>query len=151
MTAASDQETTELISEVFRASAALTRAGDELTAGFSLSASRWLVLGALQDGPLSVASLGRLRGLRRQSARESVQRLTRDGFVEQLADPADRRAPLLRLTPAGREALARIEPRRASWATDLASALDADAVRTARALLADLRRHLESGAEQDPA
>ena len=149
MTAASDQEATDLISEIFRASGALTRAGDELTAEFSLSASRWLMLGALQDGPVSVAAIGRRRGLRRQSARESVQRLERDGFVERLDDPADKRSSLLQLTPAGRDALDRIEPRRSGWATDLAASLDSDSVQQSLALLRNLRRHLERTSEED--
>ena len=149
MTSASEQDATELISEIFRVSGALTRAGDALTAAYSLSASRWLMLGALQNGPVSVATIGRLRGLRRQSARESVQRLERDGFVERFDDPEDKRSALLRLTPTGRDALDQIEPRRSNWATELAASLDADSVQQTLALLRDLRRHLEQNSEED--
>ncbi len=143
MSERADQAVSALTNEVFLANAALLRAGDGLTGDLSLSAARWLILGALQDGPVSIADVGRIRGLRRQSARESVQRLERDGLLTHQDDPRDRRAPLLALTPAGREALDRIEPRRAAWAAGVAEALDPAELERAAVLLRALRAHLE--------
>ncbi|WP_394551971.1 MarR family winged helix-turn-helix transcriptional regulator [Agromyces sp. MMS24-JH15] len=129
----------ELVNEVFLASAALTRTGDRLAAPQGLTAARWLVLGALQDGPLTMSEIGRRRGLSRQSARESVERLERAGLVVRAGNPLDRRAPLLDLTEAGRDALTAIEPRRAAWAASLARDLDPDEIRIATRLLRELR------------
>lgn len=54
-------------------------AGDEIAVPEQLTAARWLVLGALQDGPLSPAEIARRRGLQRQSVRESVLRPEKSG------------------------------------------------------------------------
>lgn len=146
MTADADQLVSELVNEVFLASGALTRAGDDLTAAHALTAARWLVLGALQEGPRSIAGIARARGLRRQSVRESTQRLERDGLLTRVSDLADRRAPLLALTAAGQDALLRIEPKRAAWADGVATAVSPDDLRAATALLRTIRLHLEGTA-----
>ncbi|WP_019202678.1 winged helix DNA-binding protein [Tsukamurella sp. 1534] len=44
--------------------------------------------------------------------RETVERLERDGLVERGPNPADRRAPLVRLTPDGAAALDHVGPAR---------------------------------------
>jgi len=134
-----------LVNEVFLASAALARAGDRLATPQGLTAARWLVLGALQDGPISISEIGRRRGLSRQSSRESIERLERAGLVVRAENPRDRRAPLLHLTRAGEEALATIEPRRAAWAARLARDLDGERVDAATRLLRELRELLAEG------
>lgn len=133
-----DDLLTRLVDHVFALAGRFTEAGDEITAPEGLSAARWLVLGALQDGPLSPAEIARRRGLRRQSIRESVARLERSGHLVRTAG-TDQRTFLVALTDRGREALARIEPRRRTWAEETASAVDVEELRRAVAVLARLR------------
>lgn len=128
---------------------ALIAEGDALVGDFDLTAARWLILGALQDGPVTVAGIARRRGLRRQSVRESAARLERDHLVRRSANPADRRAPLLALTEQGRQALAAIEPRRTAWAAELTSVLNPAGLATTLATLTHLRHHL--ACRQSPA
>ncbi|KXP07828.1 MarR family winged helix-turn-helix transcriptional regulator [Tsukamurella pseudospumae] len=129
---------TELVDEVFRLNAALLAEGDGLAATIGTTAAGWRVLGLLADGAATVADIARRRGLRRQSVRESVERLERDGLVVRGPNPADRRAPLVGLTDRGRVALRDIEPARAAWADRRAEGLDgaelAAAVRVLRRL-----------------
>jgi DNA-binding MarR family transcriptional regulator len=145
---ADDDAVTRLVDAVFAVNGAFTAQGDALVADFGLSAARWLILGALRDGPATIAAVARRRGLRRQSARESVERLERAGLVARAPNPADARAPLFALTAAGHDALTRIEPRRAAWARDLAAALEPEALATTLALLATLRERFAAGSAE---
>lgn len=133
-----EQLVTQLVDHVVALSAQLLAVGDELARPEGLSAARWLVLGALQDGPLSPAAIARRRGLARQSVRESVERLERSGHVSR-APGEDGRTFLVHLTKHGQSALAGIEPRRRSWAERTASAVDEHKLRDAVAVLATLR------------
>jgi DNA-binding MarR family transcriptional regulator len=133
---------TELVDEVFRLSDAFARAGDAIVAEDNLTASRWLTLGAVAHGPRSVAGIARRRGMRRQSAGESVAQLEAAGLVERAPDPADARAPLVHLTEEGRRTLDRIRPRRLAWAertsatvTEEELAAAVDVLRRLRAVL----------------
>ena len=134
----------ELVDEVFRLSDAFARAGDRIVAEDGLTASRWLTLGAVAHGPLSAAGIARRRGMRRQSANESVAQLEAAGLVTRTPDPADARAPLVHLTDEGRRSLERIRPRRLAWAertsqvaTERELAAAVDLLRRLREVLAD--------------
>jgi DNA-binding MarR family transcriptional regulator len=137
---------TRLVDTVIALSGAFLAAGDGLVAEFGLTASRWLTLGAVQDGGLSIAQIARRRGLRRQSVRESVERLERDGLVERAADPRDARAPVVSLTATGRAALEAIEPKRAAWAAGLEASIDSRALAAALETLAGVRARLTASA-----
>ncbi len=133
-----DERLTQLVDHVFALSGQFLEAGDAITAPEGLSAARWLVLGALQDGPMSPAEIARRRGLARQSIRESVARLERSGHIARTDGP-DRRTFLVELTDEGRRALARIEPRRHSWAVETARDVELGELERAVAVLARLR------------
>lgn len=135
---------TELVDEVFRLSDAFARAGDEIVAEDGLTASRWLTLGAVAHEPRSVAAIARHRGMRRQSASESVAHLEAAGLVERVPDPADARAPLVYLTDQGRHTLERIRPRRLAWAARTSSAVTERELSTAVDVLRRLRAILET-------
>ncbi|MEC4611804.1 MarR family winged helix-turn-helix transcriptional regulator [Tsukamurella tyrosinosolvens] len=130
---------TELVDEVFRVNAALLAEGDALAAGIGTTAAGWRVLGLLSDGAATVADIARRRGLRRQSVRETVERLERDVLVAREPNPADRRAPLVALTARGRAALRDIEPARADWAARRSADLDPAELVAALRLLRRLR------------
>ncbi|CAM3869464.1 MarR family winged helix-turn-helix transcriptional regulator [Tsukamurella ocularis] len=130
---------TELVDEVFRLNAALLAEGDELAAGIGTTAAGWRVLGLLADGAATVAEVARRRGLRRQSVRETVERLARDGLVVREPNPEDRRAPLVTLTDRGRAALRDVAPARAEWAARRSEHLDGADLTVALRVLRRLR------------
>ncbi|TVT26379.1 MarR family transcriptional regulator [Amycolatopsis rhizosphaerae] len=79
--------------EQFRAQQARTRLG--------VSPTEMIALGILHvEGPQTITDLARLLAITPASTTELADRLVRDGHVERLPHPADRRKRLLRLTPA---------------------------------------------------
>ncbi|MCU1692481.1 MAG: marR 2 [Frankiales bacterium] len=77
------------------------------TSGRRLDQSAAAVLAHVGDfGPLRLSELADRLCLDVSTVSRQVPALEREGWVDREADPGDRRAHLLRLTPAGREALA---------------------------------------------
>jgi DNA-binding MarR family transcriptional regulator len=77
-----------------------------------VSAGRRGVLRSLaREGPRSVPQLARSRPVSRQLVQTLVNGLLEEGYVEKRPNPAHRRSPLLRLTPAGRRFVAAMERR----------------------------------------
>lgn len=62
----------------------------------------------LTDGPLSLSGLAEAVGVDAPYATLIVDSLEQRGLVERQPDPADRRRKLVTLTPAGRDAVARV-------------------------------------------
>jgi DNA-binding MarR family transcriptional regulator len=86
----------------------LRRTVDEAMTTAGLSFSRAKVLGELADvGPMNQAALAVRLGFAPRSVTDAVDALLRDGLVDRYADPTDRRARIIELTPAGSTALAR--------------------------------------------
>ena len=111
---------TALMLQVFRVNGALLAAGNRLTEPDGQTSARWQVLGAITE-PRTVADIARTMGLARQSVQRTVDVLAGDGLVELVANPAHRRAKLVRLTPTGEQVLRRISARQVEWANDLAA------------------------------
>jgi DNA-binding MarR family transcriptional regulator len=107
---------TALVLQVVRLSGRFTAAGEALARPAGQTLARWLVLEAIQDGPATVAQIARTMRLARQSVQRLADVLVRDGFAAYEDNPAHRRARLVRLTPAGRSALHRIQAAQRSWA-----------------------------------
>lgn len=139
--------TGRLIFEILRLANRLGDAGGALIADLGLTPARWQVLGTLRflGRPETVAGLARRLGLARQSVQRVADDLRRAGLVERIANPADRRAPLLRMTDAGRAAAEEAEARRQPWTADLAAALEGRDITEAEAVLATLRKALRGG------
>jgi DNA-binding MarR family transcriptional regulator len=95
------------------------------------------------DGTRLTVLAGRT-GLTHQSVGEVVAELEQRGYVERVADPDDRRARLVRLTPAGRQLV------RAAVTT--IDAIEREWTKRWRAhgLSSDLRRPLEGALRQRP-
>ncbi|MDI1442649.1 MarR family winged helix-turn-helix transcriptional regulator [Polyangium sp. 6x1] len=119
----------ELMIEVFRVNGLALAAGDRLSRPAGLTSSRWQVLGVIDHGPESVATVARTMGLTRQTVRIIAAALEREGFVAYEENPHHRTAKLLVLTEAGRKALRRVEARHAGWAKALAKCLDHERLR----------------------
>lgn len=144
------EELLDVIDAVFAVNGGLVRAGDAMGQQFGITAAQWQVLGLLEHGPDTVSGVARRRGLRRQSVRDTVQRLERSGLVERRPNPDDRRAPLLVMTPAGAQALARASGATPEWLADLARDLRRDEVLAALAVLRTLRARLGVPARDTP-
>ena len=114
---------TELILEVFRVNGDLLAAGNQITKPSGQTSARWQVLGALREGPLTVATIAREMGLARQSVQRTTDALAEDRVVEFLDNPAHRRAKLVRLSAQGQEVLGEISRRQVAWTNGLAEAL----------------------------
>jgi DNA-binding MarR family transcriptional regulator len=101
-------------------------------------------MSVLSDGPRSVASAARRLGLARQSVQRVVNDLIERGLAISAPDPHDARAPLLELTPAGRDLVTQLFARSEADREDLVATagLSAqallDAKSTVRALIDQL-------------
>jgi DNA-binding MarR family transcriptional regulator len=74
---------------------------------YGISTPQYATLMLVQDNPgLSNADIGRMVSSSRQSANEMLAGLERDGLIERLPHPSDRRTQQIQITEAGRERLA---------------------------------------------
>jgi DNA-binding MarR family transcriptional regulator len=123
---------------VFRLNGQFLGIAEELARPAGLTAARWQVLGAVLGEPLPVAGIARTMGITRQSVQRIADLLVDLGLAEYVANPAHRRAKLLRPTDAGRAAVGRIGPGHAAMARRLADALGHDRFAAALDALTDL-------------
>jgi len=75
--------------------------------------------------------------------------LEEEGLVERLADPADRRATLVRLTAAGRRSFAAMAQEHEGWIVESFNELTGREMATMATLLARLKTHVRSLEERD--
>lgn len=137
---------TEVVLEVFRLNRLLLDAGDALTAPVGLSSARWQVMGVVEHGPIPVSNVARIMGLTRQSVQQTADGLAADGLIAWSENPHHRRARLMSLTPAGREAMAYVTARHAQWANELGASQALDELRAAAHALRRLRATLDPDA-----
>lgn len=97
-----------LIADVYELAGASRRSSERIARGQGLTAARWHVMSVVSEESLSVASIARRLGLARQSVQRVAADLAASGHVTIRADPADRRAPRVSLTPTGRVSLAEL-------------------------------------------
>ena len=113
--------------------------------GFAAAGVRryhFAVLVALDDqGPASQAALGRRLSIDRSDMVAVVNDLERDRLVARARDKRDRRRNLVRLTPAGADALKRLDARVQEAQASLLEPLSADERRELRRLLARVVEH----------
>ncbi|MFE7750977.1 MarR family winged helix-turn-helix transcriptional regulator [Streptomyces sp. NPDC057428] len=120
---------------VFRLNGRFLAVAEELAGPAGLTAARWQVLGAVLAEPLPVSGIARSMGITRQSVQRIADLLVDRGLAEYVANPAHRRAKLLRPTAAGRAAVSRIGPGHAEFAARLAEELgEEEFARTAAVL-----------------
>lgn len=141
----------DLVVAIFRANGALIANGNRLVADLGLTAALWQVLDALErsNGQATVAEIGRMMGLTRQSVQRSVDRLAARGLAIGLDNPAHKRAPLIALTREGRSTLQAINARELVSRKKILACLDAAEVARAiepiMALAQELERQARSG------
>ncbi|CAA9413315.1 MAG: Transcriptional regulator, MarR family [uncultured Rubrobacteraceae bacterium] len=138
----------KIILEVFRLNGRLIDAGDGIAAPVGQTSARWQVLGVVSGGPASVAQVARAMGLARQSVQRTADLLAADGLVRYADNPHHRRAKLVMMTPKGQQTLDYIGRRQVRWANRIGGGHDLEQLRTAAAVLRQLRESLEQD-EQD--
>jgi DNA-binding MarR family transcriptional regulator len=94
-----------------------------------------------EDGPASQADLGRRLWIDRSDMVAVINDLERDGLVARVRDATDRRRNLVRLTPAGKRALERLDAQVEEAQAALLAPLSAAERRTLKRLLARVVEH----------
>jgi DNA-binding MarR family transcriptional regulator len=136
---------TEIVLEIFRLNGALLEIADTLSGPAGLTASRWQVLAAIADGPRTVAEVSRQMGLTRQGVQRLANILADEGFAEYAANPAHRRAKLLRLTRLGADALRIVGRRQRAWANEASASIPATTLKACARALARVIEQVEGG------
>src|SRR5918997_6373082 len=95
-----------LVADVVEAAGAIRRLGDEMASEVGQTQARWQVLSVLSEGDWTVARAARRLGITRQSVQRVADLLLAEGLLQAEPNPDHARSPLMRLTPAGRRALA---------------------------------------------
>jgi len=95
-------------------------------------------------GECGLSLLSEHLGISRAAASQMTDRLVHLGLLARAENPADRRAKLLTLTPAGEAVVRRTIDARRKWMEDLTRALDADQ----RAIIGNALQTLTEAAEQ---
>jgi DNA-binding MarR family transcriptional regulator len=124
-----------LVIRVFRLAGLLAVEGDALARPAGQTTARWQVLAAVDDAPRSVAEIGRVLGLARQSVQRVADALEDGGFVRYEDNPRHRRARLVVPTEAGTAALRRIEREQQPWADAIGAAVGQRDLERLRGLL----------------
>lgn len=138
-----------LIADVFEAAGMLRRAGDALAGQVGQTQSRWQLLSVVSEGDWTAAAAARRLGISRQAVQKVANALADDGLIDFETNPTHRRAPLLRLTPTGHQALATITASTETWHTKVSQGLQAEDLETARRLLRTLSARALPAAEAD--
>jgi DNA-binding MarR family transcriptional regulator len=124
----------------------LYRLVDQTMSSAGLSLARSKVLMRLNErGPMNQATLAGLLGFAPRSVTDTVDALERDGLVTRTEDKADRRARIVALTPAGRDALGAAQVTRGKAMNEIFGSLSARERATLAALLATIGKNLPSG------
>jgi len=134
---------TKLILEIFRVNGLLLTVGDRLTKDLGLTSARWLIMGALTDGPLTAAQIARNMGLKRQSVQRLVDVLSEQGILMFEDNPHHRRAKLVRLTEAGKCKYEQISKIQTQWVNSLSRDLDEKKLNAVVALLHNIEVRLQ--------
>jgi len=118
--------------------------GDRLARPVGLTSSRWQVLGAIEEQPLSVAQIARNMGLARQNVQRLADALQKEGIIHYAPNPDHQRAKLAALTPKGRRAMQDLGELQTLWANQIASAVSAAEIRSVLDVVKKLRSRLDS-------
>jgi DNA-binding MarR family transcriptional regulator len=143
---------TRTVLAVFRAHQALVADGDRLAAAWRLNSAKWKALGAiaLAGAPRTAPDIGRSMGLTRQGAQKQLDLLMQAGLVARLANDADARAPLYRLTAKGQAIYDHLI---AAWrvrSAQLAQGIDEKSLVTAAKTLHDIADAIVAKPQRSP-
>ena len=135
---------TEIVLLTFRLESGFIEAADRISAPAGLTAARWKVLGAVLHEKRSVAEIGRVMGLARQSVQRLADILVAEGLASYEANPAHKSAKLLSPTAQGRVRIARLAGRQTDWANKVSNDIDPASLTTTRDMLMRLIYRVET-------
>ncbi|MHB9856018.1 MarR family winged helix-turn-helix transcriptional regulator [Streptomyces krungchingensis] len=134
-----------LIADVYEAAGALRRLGEQTAGAEGLTQARWQVLSAVSEEPLTVPQAARRLGVSRQNIQRVANDLVELRLAAYVPNPEHRGSPLLTLTPAGTDTLARVTARSEQLHRTLFAAIPEQEIHATRAslrrLLTELDRH----------
>jgi DNA-binding MarR family transcriptional regulator len=110
----------------FRLNGQFLDLAERLARPAGLTAAGWQVLGAVLHDPLPVSAIARDMGITRQAVQRTADALVERGWAAYRDNPAHRRAKLVALTDAGRDAVAAITPQHRRSAHALVDLLGAE-------------------------
>jgi DNA-binding MarR family transcriptional regulator len=99
-----------------------------------------LLFNISRSQPVSAGELAETEGVTPPSVTRSLNRLIELGYVSRIPDPADRRAALIQLTPAGVRERQRVLRSREVWLSEHLERLNADELKALLAALPALER-----------
>ncbi|MHB9862220.1 MarR family winged helix-turn-helix transcriptional regulator [Streptomyces sp. YIM S03343] len=145
-----DTSPMELVWLLKRATGLLGKAVEPLYEGAPLTAPELDMLVPLRyaTDPVIASGLADRMGLSRAGVSKTLAKLERRGFLSRCPNPADRRAALITITPAGAEAVDGVFPRQLATEVELFAGLGDDREWVLRAL-ARLVSAMESAVRQD--
>jgi len=135
-----------LIDEITRLNGRLKSVFSAARRSVALGESELMVLSAVVEAerPPTVPQIGRSFGVARQIVQRAANALIEDGFLEPLANPDHKRAPLLGATAAGLAVKRKADHCADTVAADLAESLDPQALGELTTALHRLRKQLEA-------
>jgi DNA-binding MarR family transcriptional regulator len=106
-----------------------------------LSSGRFLILCLLARGsdPIPVCQLARMAGVTTPTVSAVISGMARDGLIERLEDPADRRVVRIGLLPAGQSILDQEMPERFRHQAQVMGGLEPEELKTLMELLGKVR------------
>lgn len=134
---------TEIVLLVFRLEADFVDAAEHISAPAGLTAARWKVLGAVLSEPRTVAEIGRVMGLARQSVQRLADILVEEGLAAYAENPEHKSARLFVPTKRGRAAVSRLAERQANWANQVSEGVTAKQLAACRDTLRQLIDRVE--------
>jgi DNA-binding MarR family transcriptional regulator len=97
-----------LIADVYELAGASRASSESLARRHGCTAAQWHVLSVVSEAEMTVSAAAKRLGLSRQAVQRVANDLLRSGHLSARPNPADRRAPLVSLTEAGRTTLRRL-------------------------------------------
>lgn len=136
-----DIQITEAYLHVLRTGTILHHCVERNLAKQGLSYGRFMILGLLsrQDDPIPVCKLAELAGVTTPTVSAVLSGMVRDGLIQRVEDPSDRRVVRIEMLPEGQKILDEVLPDLFVHQTAVMSRLDESELKTLMALLAKVR------------
>jgi len=136
-----DIQITEAYLHVLRTGTILHHCVERNLAKQGLSYGRFMILGLLsrQEDPIPVCKLAELAGVTTPTVSAVLSGMVRDGLIQRVEDPSDRRVVRIEMLPEGQRILDEVLPDLFVHQTAVMSRLDETELKTLMALLGKVR------------
>ena len=112
------QDLSTLALSIFELNGHFLAIAEHIATQANLTATRWQILGAVENHPFTQAEVARKMGITRQSVQRTSNQLIDDGLLETIENPSHQKAKLLRPTSKGYEVLSKITPFHKAYAEE---------------------------------